>query len=40
MAKGDGTYADPGAGGAVWEAEPVAVDTSGIGEGPPGVDWT
>lgn len=40
MANGEGTYADPGAGGGGWEVEPVAVDTSGIGEGPPGVDWT
>lgn len=40
VARGDGTYADPGAGRACGEEEPVAVETRGSGDATPGVDWT
>lgn len=39
VAKGEDTYADPGAAETVWDEEPV-VGTNGKGEGTPGVDCT
>ena len=41
VARGDGTYADPGTGRACCVGEqPVVVETRGRGDGTPGVDWT
>lgn len=41
VARGEGTYADPGTGRACWVGgEPVVVETRGRVDGTPGEDWT